>query len=192
MTENIVLDSRIKRASELANESFKYLNNTQLGTTPLLKTGQNFIDDHLQGVLPSDTIIYAANSGVGKTKLLYDTLDTILDPNVNKNAANIVTLEYQFEMKFLNRILRDAHKLTKKKKSKILSEVFTEEEKEIVKRYYEGLQDDRRYVCEESLTTAEFFKLTNDFCTLNAHKAGIWIAIDHVLLLKKTSTSYLS
>ena len=78
MQENqIQLDHRIKKAGDLATTAFKYLNKLQTGEKPIVKTGQVFIDTHLQGVLPSDVLLYAGNSGTGKTKLLYDTLDTI-------------------------------------------------------------------------------------------------------------------
>lgn len=179
------LDSRIKRAGDLATEAFSYLNKLQKGEKELLKTGDEAIDCHIKGLLPSDCILYAANSGVGKTKKLFDTLDQILDEKVNPNAKNIKTLEYQLEMKFLNRILRDTNKLTSKKKSDILTEEFTEEEKEIVKRYYENLKDDRRYICEESITTKEFYEMTKTFCEINKESDALIICLDHVLLLKK-------
>lgn len=179
------LDPRIKRAGQLATEAFQYLNQLQKGEKQLLKTGDEAIDCHINGLLPSDCILYSANSGVGKTKKLFDTLDNMLDEKVNPNAKNIKTLEYQLEMKFLNRILRDTNKLTSKKKSNILTEEFTEEEKEIVKRYYENLKDDRRYICEESITTKEFYEMTKTFCEVNKDSDSLIICLDHVLLLKK-------
>lgn len=179
------LDPRIKRAGQLATEAFSYLNKLQQGDKQLLRTGDESIDCHITGLLPSDCILYAANSGVGKTKKLFDTLDQILDEKVNPGAKNIKTLEFQLEMKFLNRILRDTNKLTSKNKSKILTEEFTEEEKEIVKRYYENLQDNRRYICEESITTKEFYEMTKPFCKINVDSDALVICLDHVLLLKK-------
>jgi hypothetical protein len=179
------LDPRIKRAGHLATEAFSYLNSLQKGDKELFKTGNEFIDCHIKGLLPSDCILLAANSGIGKTKLLFDTLDQILDTAVNPNAAKIKTLEYALEMKFLNRVLRDTNKLTSKKKSEILTEEFTEEEQEIVRRYYENLQDDRRYVCEESVTTKEFYEMTKTFCEINKESDALVICIDHVLLLRK-------
>ena len=179
------LDSRIKRAGQLATEAFTYLNKLQQGDKQLLRTGDEAIDCHITGLLPSDCVLYAANSGVGKTKMLYDTLDQILDEKVNPDAKNIKTLEFQLEMKFLNRILRDTNKLTSKKKSEILTNEFTEEEKEVVKKYYESLQDDRRYICEESVTVKEFYEMTKTFCELNKDSSALIICIDHCLLLKK-------
>ena len=181
----IKLDPRIQNSGALAKEAFSYLNKLQTGEKNIIKTGQDFIDCHIDGLLPSDVIVYAANSGVGKTKLLYDTLDLMLDEKINPNAKDIVSLEWSLEMKFLNRILRDTNKKTGKKKSQILQEEFTEEEKDIVRRYYEGLKDNRRFVCEESITTDEFYKMTQDFCKLHKDKSAIIVSLDHVLLLKK-------
>lgn len=179
------LDPRIKRAGQLATEAFSYLNKLQKGEKQLLRTGNEFIDCHINGLLPSDCILLSANSGVGKTKLLFDTLDQILDEDVNSNAKSIKTLEFALEMKFLNRVLRDTNKITSKKKSEILTEEFTEEEKLLVKRYYDNLQDDRRYICEESVTTKDFYEMTRAFCELNKESDSLIICIDHVLLLKK-------
>lgn len=185
----IKLDPRIQNSGKLAKKAFSYLNKLQTGEKSIIKTGQDFIDCHIDGLLPSDVIVYAANSGVGKTKLLYDTLDLMLDEKVNPNASTIKSLEYSLEMRFLNRILRDTNKKTGKKKSQILQEKFTEEEQDIVRRYYEGLKDDRRFVCEESITTDEFYKMTQDFCKLNKDASAIIISLDHVLLLKKENKS---
>jgi hypothetical protein len=179
------LDSRIKSAGKLATEAFSYLNKLQKGDKQLLRTGDEAIDCHIQGLLPSDCVLYAANSGVGKTKMLYDTLDQILDEKVNPDAKNIKTLEFQLEMKFLNRILRDTNKLTTKKKSEILTEEFTQEEKEVVKKYYDSLQDDRRFICEETVTVKEFYEMTKTFCELNKSASALVVCIDHCLLLKK-------
>ena len=121
--------------------AFQYLHKLQTKEKPIVKTGQEFIDTHIQGILPSDVILYAGNSGTGKTKLLYDTLDSILDTNVNKDALNYVTLQYELEMRFLNKILRDSHSITKRKKSEILSQEFTEDERELpTKRQWSKVQ----------------------------------------------------
>lgn len=177
------LDPRIKNAKTLAKDAFVELNKIQKGEKPIIKSGQDFIDSHIGGLLPSDVVIYAANSGVGKTKLLYDTLDLMLDENVNPNAKDIVSCEYSLEMKFLNRVLRDTNKKTGKKKSLILKEEFTKEEQEIVRRYYESLKDDRRFICEDTITDKEFYEMTRTFCEENKDKHAIIVSLDHLLLL---------
>ena len=182
--EKVKLNSKIKSAGNLAKEAFITLGKLQKGEKKLVKTGNEFIDSHLGGILPSDTIIFSGGSGSGKTKLLFDTFDQILSKDVNPLAENYVTLEYSLEMQFLNRILRDSNKLLKKSKTSIIAEEFTEEEKVVIESYYKALQDDRRFICEESVTTSEFLDITRDFCTLNKDKDAIIVGVDHVLLVQ--------
>jgi len=183
------IDSRVKGAGVLAKKAFKSLKEIQTGEKPIIKTGQDFIDCHIGGLLPGDAILIGASSGTGKTKLLYDTLELMMSENINANAKNFVSLDYSLEMKFLNKILRDVNKKTEKSKTKILKEEFTKEEKDIVKSYYEALKDDRRFVCEESVTVKDFFNITKDFCEENKEKDAIFISIDHVMLLLNDNRS---
>ena len=123
--EELKLSDKIKSAGILAKEAFKDLKKLQTGENKLVKTGHEFIDSHLGGLLPKDVIIYSGGSGTGKTKLLFDTFDQMLSTDVNPLAENYVTLEYSLEMQFFNRILRDSNKLLKKKKTDIIAESFT-------------------------------------------------------------------
>jgi len=187
--EELKLSDKIKSAGILAKEAFKNLKKLQTGENKLVKTGHEFIDSHLGGLLPKDVIIYSGGSGTGKTKLLFDTFDQMLSTDVNPLAENYVTLEYSLEMQFFNRILRDSNKLLKKKKTDIIAESFTSEEAEIISAYYNALQDDRRFICEESINTSEFLSITRDFCKLNSHRDAIIIGIDHALLVQPSKNN---
>ena len=72
-------------------------------------------------------------------------------------------------------------------KSEILSKEFSEEDKLLIRRYYEGLQDGRRFICEETITTDEFLKMTDDFCAQHKDKDAIWCTLDHCLLVQKSN-----
>lgn len=176
-------NSKIKNAGNLAEDAFKYLKQLQTGEKKLLKTGFEFFDCHLEGILPSDLILLAGLSGVGKTKLMFDILDNILNEEINPDAKKYVTLEYSLEMKFLNRILRDTSTLLKKKKSAVLTEEFSPEERTVITQYYKALQDNRRFICEESVTVKEFLEMTREFCKTHGDKEAVIIAIDHALLV---------
>jgi len=182
------LDSRIKKAGELSETAFIKLNRLQTGKEFMFKTGKSFIDCHIGGVLPSDVILIGAPSGVGKTKMMYDLLDSILDINVNKDAQEFVSLDYALELPFLNRILRDSNKLLDKKKTDILHNSFTPEEAKIMKEYHNGMQDSRRFVCEESINTRDFFEMTSAFCQEHKDKKAIIVNIDHLLLVLETNS----
>lgn len=183
------LDKRIKNSFKLATEAFKELNKVQKGEKPIVKTGQDFIDCHIGGLLPSDVIMLAAGSGVGKTKLLYDTLELMMDEKINKNAKNFVSLDFSLEMKFLNKILRAASDRLNKEKKKILIEDFNEEERATMIAYYKSLDDNRRYTVEEAITTNDFFEMCCQFCDKHKEKEAIIISIDHVLLLLSSDKS---
>ena len=180
-----MLDRRIKSAGDLATQAFEELSEIQKGIKNLARTGKDFIDSHIGGMLPSDVVLIGAPSGVGKTQMMYDIFEKYLDEDVNKNSNNYVTLEFSLEMLFLSKILRETHSLLKKKKSEILSSTFTEEERELVKAYYKSLKDGRRFLVEESVTTKDFYDICRNFCEVHKDKEKILIGIDHILLVQK-------
>jgi hypothetical protein len=179
----MTLSSKIKTAASLADQAKRDLGLFQHGKKKLLKTGRGYIDNHIGGVLPGDLILIGAQSGVGKTFEMIRILRGILDEDVNPNAKDIVILEYMLEMKYLNFLLRELNRITKKNKGDILTEVFTEEEKRLARDYFNSLNDGRRFVVDESVNTKEFLELTREFCNANKDKSAIVVAVDHILLV---------
>lgn len=177
------MNPKIKTAGSLAKEAMADLNKFQVGEKKLLKTGREYVDKHIGGVLPGDLILIGASSGVGKTFEMMKIIRLILDSNVNTLSNDYVVLEFMLEMKYLNFILRDVNRLIKKDKSKILTETFTEYEKQAVKEYYNELKDGRRFVVDESITSKEFLDISREFCIANKDKSSIIITIDHILLV---------
>lgn len=180
----MTLDSRIQNVGTLATEAFKDLKKIQTGEKGLVKTGEEMFDCHINGLLPGDCILLGASSGIGKSETLYTILNKMLSADVNPNSHNYVSLEYSMEMGMLSKVLREVNKRTKKKKSEILTNEFTEEEKQIVRQYNEDLKDNRRYVCQEPVTAKEFYDMTKQFLLLNSSKDACIISIDHLLLFK--------
>lgn len=178
-----MLHTKIKTAESLSEEAFKELDDLQSGRKKLIKTGRAYIDNHLGGLKPSDLVLLGAMSGVGKTYELMRISRGILDKNINPFADKYVTLEFMLEMKFLDLILRDTHRITDKKKSDILTEEFTEEEQLAINEYRETLKDGRRYVVDESVSTNEFLDICRSFCIKNKDKDAIIISLDHLLLV---------
>jgi hypothetical protein len=176
------LDSRIQKVGALAKEAMIELKKLQSGEKHLLKTGSEKIDCHIGGLLPGDVVVVAGAPSSGKSETLYRMIDSMLSTDVNSNAQNIVSLEYSMEMKMLNKILRKTHQVLSKKKSDILFSPFDAEEGELVKQYYTGLQDDRRYSVQSPVTPEEFYKMTKTFCEMNSDKDAVVISIDHMLL----------
>lgn len=173
---------RIKSTTELSTEAFKDLKLFQVGKKHLIKTGRSYIDKHIGGLMPSNLLLLGAASGVGKTHEYMNMMDGILSEEINPSSKNYVTLEYLLEMKFLDLIVRDAHKITGKRKSEILTEEFNEEDKKKMEAYYKSISDGRRHIVEESVNTKEFLELTSEFCEKHKDKEAIIISADHILL----------
>jgi archaellum biogenesis ATPase FlaH len=183
----MTLHPKIKTTASLANEAFSDLKKLQDQEDKLIKTGRPFIDNHLGGLLPSSVILLGAASGIGKTYEAQRIMKGIFSKDINAQADEYVSLEYMLEMKFLDLILRDANSMLNKKKSDILTKPFTEEEKAIMREYYSTLQDGRRFIVDESVTSEEYFEITRDFCRQNQDKKGIVVLIDHLLLILESS-----
>ena len=176
------MDSRIQNVGEMAKEAFIELNKIQIGKHKILKTGIIEIDSHIGGLLPGDICTICSKSGGGKSHKLYEVLDNMLDVSVNKDADDYVSLEYSFEMKMLNKIVRKTHSILGKKKSNILKDSFTEEEQQKMREYNKSLQDKRRFVCQEPVSVDDFYEMTRDFCKEYKDKKAIIVSTDHMLL----------
>lgn len=168
---------------KIKDDAFIELKKLQVGEKTLPKTGEDFIDSHLGCILPGDVILISALSGQGKTETLQRMKKKILSVEVNKDAMNYVFLDVSLEMKLFNIILRGLSNVIDKKKSKILFEEFTEEEKEKAKKYYETLDDDRQYISQTPTTPLEFYNGTKTFLEEHSDKEAVFIALDHVLLM---------
>lgn len=175
--------SKVKGVKELSAKAIRRLYNYQTGRENLVLTGREYIDKHLGGLLPGDCVTIFAPSGVGKTEEFFKIFKNFLDVDINPNAKNYVSLEFNLEMQYFNLFLRDASKKFRKKKTDILSKEFTEEEKALVREYHESLSDDRRFIVEESVTTKEMFDIMDSFFKKNKDKEAILVGIDHVGLV---------
>ena len=176
------MDSRIQNVGEMAKEAFIELNKIQTGKHKILKTGIIEIDSHIGGLLPGDICTICSKSGGGKSHKLYEVLDNMLDVSVNKDADDYVSLEYSFEMKMLNKIVRKTHSILGKKKSNILKDSFTEEEQQKMREYNKSLQDKRRFVCQEPVSVDDFYEMIRDLCKEYKDKKAIIVSTDHMLL----------
>lgn len=168
----------IKTGKELSIEALKELNKFQRGERKLLKTGREYIDNHLGGILPRSGILIGAKSGGGKTVEYQRIMKGILE-----NQQDVAILNFMLEMSFLDMTIRDIHTLTKKKKSKIISEGLTEEEKEIVKLYHEGMKDGRQFYVQDDISSNDFYQLTREFCLQHKDKQYCVVGLDHLILV---------
>lgn len=156
----------------------------QSGKIQVLKTGRPHIDDTLTGLLPGDIVVIGGASGAGKSFELQTIRENIMDINRNPGAGEYVFLDYSFEMKLFNLILRGLNKVLNKSKKNILLNEFSDYEKSLANRYIGTMMDDRYYIEENPLTPKQFYEQTRQFLMENKDKKGVIIAIDHIALFK--------
>lgn len=156
----------------------------QSGEIKVVKTGRPQLDDTLSGLLPGDITMIAGASGMGKSFELQTIREGLMAQDLNPNASNFLFLDYSFEMKLFNIILRGLNKILNKSKKGILLNEFSEKEKGLANRYMETLLDDRFYIEENPLTPRQFYEQTREFLLANTDKEAVVIAIDHIALFK--------
>lgn len=171
--------SKVKTVKELSFEAISKLNKIQTGENKLVLTGREYIDKHLKGLLPGEVLTLFAPSGVGKTEEFSKIFRNFLDTNINSEAKDYVSLEFNLEMQYLNLFIRDTARKFKKSKSEIIHKQFTKEEQELVKEHHKSLSDNRRFIVEETVTSKEFYEIVEKFCEDNKDKKAIFIGLDH-------------
>lgn len=177
--------SRIKRVGDEAKKALNKLKQFQDGKGILLKTGYDFLDNHMGGILPGSIVTLSGGVATGKTYLLHKLLDNILSESINGDISkDYVSLEFSFEMLMLNKVMRTINQKTKLSRQDILTKKFCEEHALIVKKYYEDLQDDRRFVCHDPIPVDEWYAEVRQFCEEHQDKKAVIISIDHLILFK--------
>lgn len=174
---------KIQPLKELVKEALIDVKKYQTGEKKILKCGRPYIDDVGIGLVNGSVCLVAAGSGVGKSYELARIQKNILNKDINPNADNIVSLNVSLEMRILSLVLRDLEgKLSKDKKNILLSE-FSDEEKALVKEYYELLQDDRQFVCQSPTSVSDFKEGCITFLEEHKNKESCIVSVDHIVLI---------
>ena len=173
----------IQPLREVLTESLVTLNQYQTGQVKQIKTNRPWLDAQ-GGITPKTFItIFGASFG-GKSTELENLKMDIMDTTINPEAVDYVWVSNSFEMTNFATTLRDIKKLTKKQFKDILNSPFTEEEKEVLKRYRETKFDGRFYVNQTPLSAEDFLKETEDFLKQHTDKKLVTLDLDHAGLLK--------
>lgn len=176
----------IKQVKNLVNSEVKNLIKYQSGEIRPVATGRDHIDDTLSGLLPGDIVVVAGASGSGKTFELQTMRENIMNIDLNPSAENYVFLDYSFEMKLFNLILRGLNKELGKSKKDILLQKFDDTEKPLAKRYMDTLRDPRFWIEENVCTPEKFLEASKEFLNMHKDKERVFIAIDHMALFKNS------
>ena len=173
----------IQPLKEVLTESLKTLNLYQTGNVKQIKTNREWFD-HQNGITPKNFITIFGASFSGKSTELENMKMDIMDVDINPEASEYVWVSNSFEMTNFATTLRDIKKLTKKQFKDILSQPFTDEEKEVLKRYRETKFDGRFFVNQVPLSSEEFLRETEEFLEQNKTKKLVVLDLDHAGLLR--------
>ncbi len=172
----------IKPLKSVASKAKETLKRYQSGELTPIKTGREWLDEIFGGLMPMDITTIAGMSGGGKSFELQRIKNFVMDVKNNTDACEYVWLSNSLEMKMISILIRDFNLLLKKSKKKILTESFSEEEKDLVNDYFKNSTDDRFYINEEAVTPEQFEAETRAFLLLHTDKKAVFIDIDHIAL----------
>lgn len=172
---------QIQKIKDVVKETKQELYAYQTGKKKIIKTNRPYLDN-IFPLVNGAVVTVSAQSGVGKSTEMMKIINNVMDKTININADNFVSLIVSLEMKVLNIVLRGLSKHTLKKKSKILSEEFTEEELLLAQEYFKTLEDDRNYISQVPTTPSKFFEACKEFLEEHKDKETCLIAYDHLAL----------
>lgn len=173
----------IEPLKKVLTESLVTLKQYQSGEIKQIKTNRPWLDAQ-GGITPKTFITIFGASFSGKSTELENLKMDIMDVNINPEAVDYVWVSNSFEMTNFATTLRDIKKLTKKGFKEILNETFTDEEKEVLKKYRDTKFDGRFFVNQVPLSSEDFLRETEDFLKANTDKKLVMLDLDHAGLLK--------
>lgn len=174
----------IKSLNDVLYENMADLAAYQSGQVKPVPTGREWLDEIFNGLLPGDIVGIAGGSGAGKTHEVQELKSFIMDKTKNQDSSEFVWCDFSLEMRSMSTAVRDLNAVLKKSKKKILTEDFTEQEKEVVKDYYDNKTDGRFFIEEEVPTPDQFEEAVVEFLEEHKDKKAVFITIDHIALLK--------
>jgi hypothetical protein len=174
----------IRPVKEVAKESFKSLKKYQSGEITPIRTGREWLDSIFGGLLPGDICTIAGASGAGKSFEEQRIKNFVMSIKNNPEAKDFVWLGYSLEMRHLSTVLRDLKEVTGKSKKAVLTQEFTEEEKQLVNDYYKNMTDGRFFIEEDVITPDEFKKGLVEFLEIHKDKPAVFVSLDHIALFK--------
>lgn len=169
-----------------AKSALQEIKDFQDGKKKVIRTNRPYLDN-IFPVVNGSVITVSAPSGVGKTFEILRILRNVLDENINPSAKNYVSLNISLEMRMFNIVLRALNGKLKKEKIKIVLEKFSNDEIALVKEYQEYISDDRQFIQQDAITPEDLRSGLTEFIEQHKDKESIFIAIDHLALIKGDS-----
>lgn len=141
----------------------------------------------LGGLFPGTVFGIAGSSGHGKTTMMQELEDDILNEELNPDCKKYVILKNNYEMSVFKLFLRALKNHLNKKISDLLgTNPFTEEEENLFNVIKARESDPRIKYFQNPTDPETWFKVVEAFIIANQDKEHIVITIDHIALVKQT------
>jgi replicative DNA helicase len=178
----------IKDSKELVQRAAQRLREFKSGKLKPIKFRKQFVNQALLGGLFPGTVFgIAGSSGHGKTTLMQELEDDILNEELNPNAKNYLVLRNNYEMSVFKLFLRALKNTLGKKISDLLgTNPFTEAEEQLFAAVEQRESDPRIKYFENPTDPHIWFEITEAFIIAHQHVEHIVITIDHIALVKQT------
>lgn len=175
-------------SKELIDKAAARLMEFKSGKLKPIKFRKEFVNKALLGGLFPGTVFgIAGSSGHGKTTLMQELEDDILNEELNPNAKNYLVLRNNYEMSVFKLFLRALKDHLGKKISEILgTNPFSEEELTMFNAIKERESSPRIKYFENPTDPHTWFAITEAFIIAHQHIEHIVITIDHIALVKQT------
>jgi len=171
------------------DQAVRFINSVQHGDVQPIKTSYEHLNDmHMGGIFPQSITTIVARPSHGKTYFMYRLTEDIMSDELNPSLSKAMLI-YNWEMSTPNILLSKFKVALKKPFSKILSEPFSEEEKQIVKEITDNYRDERVIKVDRVLTPQYYYETTKYFLEQNKDKDYCFVATDHVGMVLKGSSS---
>lgn len=187
------IDKILSGESSEIVEAHKSIVELQKDKSGILKTGISHLDSFLVGGLNNRMIFILSRPSMGKSFNLETIIDNLLNPEINANQ-DIRALRINMEMGSQQMLMRDLRKALNKKMSDIIKDVYTEEEREIVKQVVAKHQDSRVINFSKTVSGDDLRYTLDKFLENSGADTKKVILVDHLSIYpdKKTIDDVLS
>ena len=140
----------------------------------------------LGGLFPGSVVGIAGSSGHGKTTLMQELEEDILNEELNPMSKDYMILKNNYEMSVFKLFLRSLKAGLKKKVAHLLSEEFDSEEQILFESIKKRESDERIHYFENPTDPETWFKVVEKFILKHSNCKHIVITIDHIALVQST------
>lgn len=175
-------------SKDLIDEAAEKVLEFKTGKLKPIRFRKEFVNQALLGGLFPGTVFgIAGSSGHGKTTLMQELEDDILNEELNPDCKNYLVLRNNYEMSVFKLFLRALKNHLGKKISDILgTNPFNDDEMNMFNAIKERESNPRIKYFQNPTDPDTWFRITEEFIKANQHVHHIVITIDHIALVKQT------